>query len=355
MPPNEHILVIGAGVTGLTTATLLQKHFPNNTITIIAAETPTTASPTADYASMWAGAHYRPIHPLSTAQLRDEHKMAMRTAEIMTRIATETPEAGVELMPGLDYFENPPKEILALKSGDVYAGPDDGFRVLKADELPKGAKWGCVYQSYCVNVTVYCRWLMDQFVARGGRVIQHRLSSAAEAFEFAQKNDLRKVKLVVNCSGRNFDQDPKMKIIRGQTVLVKGQYNKTITGQNKDGTWAFLIPRPRGGGTIVGGTKEPHDWEAKVRPETRQRLLRQSVELFSDFVDSVDKFEVLKDNVGRRPWREGGYRIEIEQVDPGRTIIHGYGAGGRGYELSWAAAERVLDVVKKAVAVKARL
>ena len=62
-----------------------------------------------------------------------------------------------------------------------------------------------------------------------------------------------------------------------------------------------------------------------------------AVESYPDFVDSVDKFEVLKDNVGRRPWREGGYRFEIDRVAPGRTIVHGYGAGGRGYELSWAA------------------
>ncbi|KIW90440.1 uncharacterized protein Z519_09086 [Cladophialophora bantiana CBS 173.52] len=352
-PPS--ILVIGAGITGLSTATLLQKHLSTANITIVAAETPTTPSPSVDYASMWAGAHYRPIHPLSTEQLKEEFRMGVRTAEVMKGIAREFPDSGVELMPGVEYLENPPEEIFKIRNGDVYAGPNDEFRILSRGELPQGAKWGCEYQSYCVNILIYCRWLMDRFLANGGRILQHRLSNAADAFNLADGDRIGEISVVVNCSGRNFDRDPKMKIIRGQTVLVRQQYTKTITRQNADGSWAFLVPRPRRGGTIVGGTKEVDDWEATARPDTRVKLLRQCVETFPDFVDSEEKFEVVQDNVGRRPWREGGYRIEIESVGPGRTVVHGYGAGGRGYELSWGAAERILELVKKSVAARARL
>lgn len=351
---KDPIIVIGAGVTGLSVATLLQSCSPSTPIIIIAAETPSTQSPTADYASMWAGAHYRPI-PGSTAQLKQEAQMAQRTAEIMKQIARESPEAGVEFLMGVEYFEHPPDEVLALKTGDIYASADDGFRVLDRSELPAGVKWGCEYRTYCLNVQLYCPWLLDRFISKGGQVIPHRLSSAADAFDFARQRGLGRVKTVINCSGRNFDQDPKMKIIRGQTVLVKQQYHKTVTRQNRDGAWAFLIPRPCGGGTIVGGTKEIGDPETHPRPETRQKLLQQSVVSYPDFVDSVDKFEVLKDNVGRRPWREGGYRIETELVSPDKRIVHGYGAGGRGYELSWSAAERILELVKESATAKARL
>ncbi|OCT53976.1 hypothetical protein CLCR_10450 [Cladophialophora carrionii] len=356
--PSSGIVVIGAGVTGLTAATLLQREYPNIAITIIAAETPSTSldgTPSADYASMWAGAHYRPVHPLTTPQLQFEHKLAMHTAEIMRRIARENPEAGVAEMPALEYFEKPPPELLRLKTGDVYAWPRDGFRVLERQELPQNAEWGCEYQSYCINVPVYCRWLMDRFVARGGRVIQRRLSSAGAAFDFAREDGVGANSLVVNCSGRNFDADPKVKIIRGQTVLVKQQYYRTVTSQSADGTWAFLIPRPNGGGTIVGGTKENDDWESAPRNETRERLLRRCVESFPDFVKTVEEFVILKDNVGRRPWREGGYRLEIEQIAPEKTIVHGYGAGGRGYELSWGAAGKILELAKEVLGGKAKL
>ncbi|OQV01208.1 hypothetical protein CLAIMM_06602 [Cladophialophora immunda] len=348
-------LVIGAGITGLSTATLLQRHFSTAQITIVAAETPTTPSPSVDYASMWAGAHYRPIHPLSTDQLKEEFRMGVRTREIMKGIARDFPDSGVEVMPGVEYLENPPQEILKIRTGDEYAGPNDEFRVLPQDELPDGAKWGCEYQSYCVNISRYCRWLTERFLANGGRILQRRLSNATEAFSFAERNRLGEISVVVNCSGRNFDRDPKMKIIRGQTVLVRQQYSKTVTRQNADGSWAFLVPRPRGGGTIVGGTKEVDDWHDTPRPETRAKLLRQSVEMFPYFVDSIEKFEVVQDNVGRRPWREGGYRIETESIGPGRTVVHGYGAGGRGYELSWGAAERILELVKESVGAGARL
>ncbi|KAK5266197.1 hypothetical protein LTR99_008196 [Exophiala xenobiotica] len=350
----ERIIIIGSGVTGLTVANLMRTELPFANITIIAAETPTTPCPSADYASMWAGAHYRPI-PRSSRQLEQEFDMALRTAKFMKGIAKEAPEAGVKLTPGVEYLEDPPKAILSLKTGDMYAGPDDEFRVLEQAELPLGVKWGCEYQSYCINVPVYSKWLLDRFLTSGGRVVKHCLSSAAEAFEFAEKNGLGKVSMIVNCSGRNFDQDPKVKSIRGQTVLVKQEYDRTVTRQNRDGTWSFLIPRPLHGGTIIGGTKEIGDMEERPRPQTREQLLRQSVKSFPDFVESVQKFEVVKDNVGRRPWREGGYRIEIESITRDKKIVHGYGAGGRGYELSWGAAEKIVALVKQATTIAPKL
>jgi glycine/D-amino acid oxidase-like deaminating enzyme len=30
----------------------------------------------------------------------------------------------------------------------------------------------------------------------------------------------------------------------------------------------------------------------------------------------------------------------------GRRVVHGYGAGGRGYELSWGIAERLVDLIE---------
>jgi D-amino-acid oxidase len=357
---QKHIVVIGAGVTGLTAATLLQRDLPSAKITIIAAETPLTTTPSPDYASMWAGAHYRPIHPLTTPQLRTEHNMAISTAKIMHQIARDHPEAGVETMEGVDYWSGgPPEELLGYKTGEtVYAGEDDGFRVLAREELPKHASWGCRYKSYCVNVGVYCKWLLKRFLDNGGLLDVQKLSKAEDAFDVVaedKRNRFGPAALVVNCSGRNFDLDPKVKIIRGQTVLVKQKYHRTITGQNKDGTWSFLIPRPCNGGTIVGGTKEPGNWEAEPRAETRQRLFEMALEAYPDLAKSVDGFEVIKDNVGRRPWRESGYRFEAERIDPGRTIVHGYGAGGRGYELSWAAGNRMVGLVQEALAVKPKL
>ncbi|RMZ82089.1 hypothetical protein DV737_g2158, partial [Chaetothyriales sp. CBS 132003] len=225
----------------------------------------------------------------------------------MLRIAKESAEAGVAAMKGVEYYETVANGIKGLRTGDVYAGPNDNFRVLEQTELPKGAKWGCEYESYGGS---------------GGRIVQQKLTSATSAFDLVTKLNLGEAKCVVNCSGRNFDQDPKMRIIRG-------------------------------GGTIVGVTLEIGDFETAVREDSRHALLEAAVEFFPDFVKNVEDFVVVKDNVGRRPWREGGVRIEAETIGDGRTIVHGYGAGGRGYELSWGVAERIVDLVSSSLGLEA--
>ena len=263
----------------------------------------------------------------------------------MKHVAEEVPEAGIGFMPAVEYLEDPPNANLVLKTGDVYAGKDDFFRVMDPSELPVGVQWGCEYRTYCVNVPIYCSYLLSEFLMKGGRTIRRRLRNPTEAFQIAADEHLGHVLTVVNCSGRNFDLDPASKIIRGQTCLVGKQHDKTVTRQNSDGTWVFLIPRPLDGGTIVGGSKDIDDWEPEPRPATTEALLSSTVEAFPDFVKSTADFTILKHNVGRRPWRESGLRLEIEQLNGHRRIVHGYGAGGRGYELSWAVAERLVKLV----------
>lgn len=56
---------------------------------------------------------------------------------------------------------------------------------------------------------------------------------------------------------------------------------------------------------------------------------------------------MVRDIVGRRPARDGGVRLEVENLDviglDGEDkrvkVIHAYGVGGRGVELSWGIAE----------------
>jgi len=365
---------------------MLQERYPDvKSITIIAWEFPTPSpmatmssrtsssqSASADYASMWAGAHYRPIPYLSSShpqyvsltaaqqhfhcQLASEGRLATRTAEVMKQLARAHPEAGVEIMSGLEYLENPPVQNSVLETGAVYAGENDGFRVYTTAELEamnkaitqsggEGIRWACEYETYVVNVHVYCAWLLQRFHRAGGRTVRRRLKSISEALQAVPGP---KQPVIVNCSGNGLCNDPNMRVIRGQTVLVRNQYQSTVTRQCTDGTWAFLIPRPLGGGTIVGGTKQVSDSETDSRPTERKKILENAVRYFPDFVSDVKGFEVVQDNVGRRPWREGGLRIEHDQIEQNGQkvpVVHGYGAGGRGYELSWGAAEKICELL----------
>jgi D-amino-acid oxidase len=398
----QDIIVIGAGVIGLTTANLLRQRFSTHTTTIIivASEFPpsssiqsvssrgtSTTNPSANYASMWAGAHYRPIPHLSPShpsfdklddkqrafhlQLANEHRLAVRTADVMKRLAKDKPESGVQIVPAAEYLEAPPVENLSLKTGDMYANSDDKFRVMKQNELDainvktdegKGlVKWACEYETYVVNVHIYCQYLLRKFLDNGGKIVKRRLVKMSDALDGLTSATLRRPPVMVNCSGVGLtpDADPKVKIIRGQTVLVRNKFDRTITRQCADGTWSFLIPRPLGGGTIVGGTKQVGDQEDKPRSAERTKLLDSAVKYFPDFVNNVDEFQVVMDNVGRRPWRQGGMKMEIEHL--GHTheqrdakIVHGYGAGGRGYEISHGAAEMIADLVEQCITTDAK-
>lgn len=141
----------------------------------------------------------------------------------------------------------------------------------------------------------------------------------------------------------------------GQTCLVANTCDATVTRQNADGTWTFSVPRNFEGGTVIGGTKEPDNWDPEPSREVRDALIKNFVATYPRIADESGSVRVLADVVGRRPTRRGGARIEREEVAPGRTIVHAYGLGGRGYEMSWGVAEMVSGLVGGAASTKAKI
>ncbi|RFU27830.1 hypothetical protein B7463_g8524, partial [Scytalidium lignicola] len=332
---KEAVVVIGAGVIGLSTALLLHESLPERFgITIVARELPGDES--VDYATPWSGAHYRPIPDASPQGLRED-SLAKKTYDHFKSYAKSNPDAGIRFMRGMDLLESPSQEY--LKTVGHYADIDD-FRVLSARELPYEVKWGATYTTWCANTPVYIEHLMRKFILKGGRIIRKSLENLDQAFTVKDN-----VRTVINCSGIGFD-DPLCFIIRGQTCIVANEANETITRQNSDGTWTFVIPRPLHEGTIIGKTKEVRDQEASPRPETRQKLLEAGARAFPELLDANGKFRVIRDIVGRRPSRTGGIRLEAEVLENGRRVIHAYGAGGRGVEMSRGIAEAVLELFK---------
>lgn len=144
----------------------------------------------------------------------------------------------------------------------------------------------------------------------------------------------------------------------GQTALTDSTAaTKTVTKQSRDGSWSFIIPRFFAGGTVVGGTKQPGNWTVEPEVATREKLLSEGGKIAGMAMGSGgtrSDVKVIADIVGRRPMREGGMRIEIERPRAAGwgerrsevPVVHAYGAGGRGFEISWGVAEEVADLVK---------
>ena len=61
----------------------------------------------------------------------------------------------------------------------------------------------------------------------------------------------------------------------------------------------------------------------------------------------IEKLDVIRHGVGLRPGREGGTRIERENIN-GLPIVHSYGHGGGGYQSSYGCAEDVVRLVDQA-------
>jgi D-amino-acid oxidase len=114
-----------------------------------------------------------------------------------------------------------------------------------------------------------------------------------------------------------------------------------VTIQKADGTWSFSVPRNFYGGTVIGGTKDVNDWNPHPDPAVRAQLLSNFKAYYPKVLGENEEFTIIRDIVGRRPARQGGMRLEPELVADGKTIVHAYGLGGRGFELSWGVAEAV--------------
>jgi glycine/D-amino acid oxidase-like deaminating enzyme len=343
----------------LTCALDLQQAYGNGKdVMIVARDWPYDES--IHYTSPWAGAQGRPV-PAMTAVEKQHQAFSSTTNSRMKQLALEEPHCGVKMLDGYYFMASPTDAYLGLQGG--YADADD-LTVLGEERYPKGMgiRFGTRYRTWTLNTLVYCAYLLRKFQLRGGKIMKATLMSAQEALALADN-----IGAVVNCSGFGMG-DPDIYPIRGedivvpfctladrcapfsgQTCLVANPCDRAITQQNADGTWTFIIPRPLDGGTIVGGTKEPNDFEEKPRPETRDHILSMVAKMYPPILGPEGKFHIIRDIVGRRPARRGGLRLEIEGMKPphnGKKIIHAYGAEGHGYALSWGVAR---EVVKMAV------
>lgn len=155
MPSELNIIVLGAGVAGLTTAHSILAKFPSTKInlTIVAKHLPGDINQT-EYCSPQAGANWRSFEP-ELNQFGQYDKVAF---ERFLQIAKDSPESGVKRFPlRLIFGPEDDKRREGLWFGELVGGIVD----VPKNELPDGAGWGVDLVTFIFNPVIYCNWFVN--------------------------------------------------------------------------------------------------------------------------------------------------------------------------------------------------
>jgi len=157
---EKNIIVLGAGVVGLTTAVQIQEQ-GGYQVSIIADVFPTDEK-SIKYTSIWAGAH----HVLNVTEDVRQQRMDMETFKWMWDLSepgTETAQYFMRLIQTEYYTEEglmPPFERMPQ------------FQMIPKDKIPPGYSVGCTFQTVTIDTPRYLCYLLERFTTTGGLLVK---------------------------------------------------------------------------------------------------------------------------------------------------------------------------------------
>lgn len=327
------VLVVGAGVSGLTTAICLaEAGLP----TVIQASAPPAQTTSSVAGAIW-GPHLVEESPRSTRWRRD-------TLSALQDLAAE-PGTGIRTVVGREAYRGaapPPGPVpdWLRDLGDVTRCPPDS--------LPEGFTSGWRYAAPLAHMPTYLGYLRARFERAGGQVETATVSSLYGA---ARERGAR---AVVNCTGagaRDLVPDPTVTPFRGQVVVAANPgISEFFIGPADEGAdLVYLFPHEDT--VVLGGTEVADDWNTEPVPALADRILRDCTTVEPRLRDA----EILGHRVGLRPYRPR-IRLEAEPAaapgEPRPTdplVVHNYGHGGAGVTMSWGCAREAAALVARRV------
>jgi D-amino-acid oxidase len=215
-----------------------------------------------------------------------------------------------------------------------------------------------------INAPMYLEYLMQMARNLGVQDIHAELPSSSslkdslrvaqkiveERFDKGQKLSISAFVNATGISALKFVPDPDVYPASGQTITVSGEAKQITTVEayssgNGTGTpISYVLPRPHSNTTILGGTKDVGNWSAEPDPKTTEEILRRAKKYVPELLNENGDFDVLSVQVGLRPARKGGVRVEVERVDE-FVVCHAYGHAGAGYQNSIGSANKVVRLL----------
>jgi D-amino-acid oxidase len=349
------VLVIGAGVSGLTSALCLARSGFQTTV-IAEQFAPRVTSVVAGALWEWppavCGHHHDPVC-LARAKAWCETSYG-----IFADLAAD-PAMGVFLRPVTFYFKRPVREDRRhLEKMDELRGKVQQFShdaaLIGEHGVNPELGLGDAYRHLApmVDTDAYLLWLLAEVRKAGCRILNARVTGRLAEQEEALARQYG-VDGIVNCTGLGARElgDDSVYPVRGALIRVRndGRAMPRITqahcvshdGSSADRGFIFIVPRGRDT-LLLGGVAEPGAWEldlglddyAPVR-EMYRRCLEFLPMLRKAEIDAAEPIRV-----GLRPFRQRDVRLEVET---GTRIVHNYGHGGSGVTLSWGCALEVAD------------
>jgi D-amino-acid oxidase len=341
MPGSDcDVLVVGAGVSGLTTAICLAEAGAR---TVLQAAAPPAESTSAVAGAIW-GPHLVEDSP-RTARWRRE------TLAVLRDLATE-PGTGVRIaagveaargspagrgagapdLPGTGRLQAEPLEPMPPAAVPGWLADLGGAVPCRAEDLPAGFITGWRYAAPLAHMPAYLGYLAARFEGAGGRVEARTVSDLAGAARD------RGARAVVNCTGtgaRGLAADPSVTAFRGQVVIAENPGITQFFIGLPDATTELVYLFPHGDTVVLGGTEVAGDWNTEPVPAVAERILRDCAAVHARLAGA----RVLAHRVGLRPFRPL-VRLEAEPPDgtAGPLVVHNYGHGGAGITLSWGCA-----------------
>jgi D-amino-acid oxidase len=94
---------------------------------------------------------------------------------------------------------------------------------------------------------------------------------------------------------------------------------------------------------VLGGTYQLDDWNTTPTEEDSRHIRS----ICAEILPAIGLIQDGQVQVGLRPYRDNGVRLEHERTEDGINIVHCYGHSGTGVTLSWGCAKDVVKIVKK--------
>ena len=317
MTNAQPIVVVGAGVSGLTSAICLaEAGWP---VRVWAAAMPHQTT------SVVAGAVWAPPRPPERASKTlawTQHSLGV------FRELADIPGTGVRMSPAIAVGELTGAEAMSSAATLI---PD--LRPADPADLPEGFGTGFRATLPMIDMPQYLDYLTDRLTAAGGEIETRAVRSLAEVADAAP--------IVVNCAGLGagaLTGDDTMRPLFGQhVVLTNPGLRQLFLEINTASEWTCYFPHPQR--VVCGGISVPGRWDTTPDPAVGEQILRRCRKIEPRLAEA----EVIETITGLRPDRPS-VRVEAEPLGPARCV-HNYGHGGNGVTLSWGCARDVVRLV----------